>query len=89
MGKLENAKSEGITKKSLNNPIPIRRKTVVWNNKEVDTPVYSTGDLTYGHKINGPTIIESSTSTIVVPENYLVDIDKVGNLEVIRRNENE
>lgn len=89
LGNLENEKNLLSTNKSSESPKPIRKKTVVWNNKEIETSVYSTDNLTFGQIVNGPTIIESSTSTIVVPENYIVSVDKMGNLEVIRRNENE
>ena len=75
--------------KSVENPEPIRRKNIVWNNIEIETPVFSTKDLAYGQTINGPTIIESNTSTIVVPENYHVHVETMGNLEVIRRNKND
>ncbi|WP_269409437.1 hydantoinase/oxoprolinase family protein [Lentibacillus daqui] len=89
LGKLENEESAQSTNKPLGTPKPIRRKRIVWNNQEIETPVYSTNDLNFGHTISGPTIIESSTSTIVVPQHYLVNVDTMGNLEVNRRNENE
>ncbi|WP_163971871.1 hydantoinase/oxoprolinase family protein [Oceanobacillus halotolerans] len=89
LGKLENKENIQASEKSVGAPEPIRRKPVIWNNQEIQTPVYSTDDLLFGHTINGPTIIESPTSTIVVPKNYLVKVDSVGNLEVIRRNEDE
>lgn len=89
LGKLENEDSVQNTNKSLGTAKPIRRKKVIWDNQEIETPVYSTNDLSCGDTISGPTIIESSTSTIVVPEHYLIDVDTMGNLEVIRRNENE
>ncbi|GGB42343.1 5-oxoprolinase [Lentibacillus populi] len=87
LGKLENEENIQSSDKVLGSPEPIRRKAVVWNNKEIETPVYSTNDLAFGHIVSGPTIIESSTSTIVVPEYYTVNVDRFGNLEVIRRNE--
>ncbi|WP_174614799.1 hydantoinase/oxoprolinase family protein [Virgibacillus ihumii] len=89
IGKLENKETMPSTEESVGTPEPIRRKPVIWNTKEIETPVYSTSDLSFGHIINGPTIIESSTSTIVVPDKFLVKVDNVGNLEVLRRNINE
>lgn len=89
LGELENEESSLSTSKSLGSPEPIRKKDVIWNNKKIQTPIYSTDNLAFGHIISGPTIIESSTSTIVVPEDYLVKVDQIGNLQVTRRNENE
>lgn len=89
LGRLENEENILSTNMSTKSPEPIRRKEVVWNKKKVETPVYTTDDLSFGHVISGPTIIESSTSTIVVPENYRVHVDKFGNLEVTRRDEDE
>ncbi|MDC3425454.1 hydantoinase/oxoprolinase family protein [Aquibacillus sp. 3ASR75-11] len=85
-GKLENEEKATTTNKSQKKPDPIRMKPIVWYGQEEETPVYSIQDLSYGQEINGPTVIESPTSTIVVPANYHVDVDRVGNLEIIRRN---
>lgn len=84
-----------IEEKSINQekyqvePKPIRKKNIIWNNKEVETSVYTTNNLKYGQTIEGPTIIEAATSTIVVPENYQVIVEKMGNLKVTRGNEND
>lgn len=65
-------------------PNILRENQIVWKNKKVKTPVYSTADLAYGQVVNGPTIIESPTSTIVVPEHYVVHVRQSNDLEVIR-----
>ena len=75
--------------KSGETPEPIKTKKVVWDNKEVDTPVYTTSNLKYGQNIEGPAIIASETSTVVVPEQFNVSIENMGNLRVQRRNLND
>lgn len=85
-GKLGKVEKTKVIDKTTNELQPIRRKTVVWNSQEKETPVYSINDLAYGHTINGPTIIESPSSTIVVPDNYTVIVDSTGNLEITRGN---
>ena len=85
LGKLDKEESVEKLSKSTTKPDPIRIKPVVWDSKTVDTPVYSTSDLSYGHTIIGPHIIESSNSTIVVPKSYVVSVDSSENIEITRR----
>lgn len=88
-GRLDNEESISAINKITEIPKPVRKKKVIWEKKEVETPVYSINDLNYGQTITGRNIIESPTSTIVIPDQYLVNVDKNGNLEILRRNENE
>lgn len=83
-GRLEKIEKLEIAEKTKDGIEPIKLKEVIWNGEEKQTPVYSIHDLAYGHVIYGPTVIESPSSTIVVPENYRVKVDRIGNLEITK-----
>lgn len=83
-GKLDKKDKIEVKDKATDSPKPIREKTVIWSGEEKQTPIYSIHDLVYGNVINGPTVIASPNSTIVVPENYRVEVDRIGNLEITR-----
>ncbi|SDJ13167.1 hydantoinase/oxoprolinase family protein [Natribacillus halophilus] len=79
--KAKQGKNLGAAEKEA---FPIQTKPVIWENKRKNTTVYSIDDLFPSHKITGPTIIETPSSTIVVPENFVVEVDNFGNLELTR-----
>lgn len=83
-GRLEKDEKLEIGEKTKDDIEPIKLKAVIWNGEEKQTPVYSINDLAYGHVIYGPTVIESPSSTIVVPESYKVKVDRIGNLEITK-----
>jgi len=45
----------------------------------IETPIYDGSILRYGHKVPGPAIIEEPTTTIVVPEDFVVMVTRKGN----------
>lgn len=47
--------------------------------KMIETPVYKGDDLKYGHVVKGPAIIEEPTTTIVVLEDFRMEVTKHGN----------
>jgi N-methylhydantoinase A len=48
---------------------PLRTRDVFMNGKMVDTPIYDFDALAPGQKINGPAIVESETTTVVLRPN--------------------
>lgn len=60
-------------------------KKTVWDETWQDTSVYVTQNLSYGHQIDGPVIIEDKSSTTVVPSGFFVEIDKYKNIEMTRK----
>ncbi|WP_415735811.1 hydantoinase/oxoprolinase family protein [Lacicoccus alkaliphilus] len=53
---------------------------VFWNNKQVDTKIYNLEKLAVNEELEGPIIIETETSTIVVPHNFVAKLDDTKNL---------
>ena len=45
----------------------------------VETPCYKGELLKYGNTITGPAIIEETKTTVVIPQNYRLEVDKFGN----------
>lgn len=84
-GKLDNEDNVQSSNKTTEKPQPIRKKPIVWQGEEIETPIYSVDHLKYGQTIVGPTVIESPTSTSVIPKNYQIEVDRLGNIEVFRR----
>ena len=54
---------------------------VFWeeHNQYVKTPVYDGDKLRYGDLIQGPAIIEERTTTVVIPPEYEIEVDRHGN----------
>jgi N-methylhydantoinase A len=46
----------------------------------IQTPVFDRESLAHGQEISGPSIIEEWTTTIVVPEGWSAEVDRLGNL---------
>jgi N-methylhydantoinase A len=46
----------------------------------IDTPVYDREHLARGQNVAGPSVIEEWTTTIVVPEGWNAEVDRIGNL---------
>lgn len=51
----------------------------------VDTPVYDYRGLRAGHVVDGPAIVEVSTTTVVVPGGSSGTVDHLGNLSIVNR----
>jgi N-methylhydantoinase A len=56
------------------------KKDVIFDNKKYQTDIVDRNGLKYGNKISGPAIITEYTSTIVLPPNSELKIDKFGNM---------
>ena len=66
-----------------------RKHRPVWSQLEagyVETPVYDGAKLGTGAAMRGPAIIELPTTTIVVPDQYDVEVDEADSF-VLRLNE--
>jgi N-methylhydantoinase A len=61
-----------------------RRRVCRFNGRDVDTPVYDGEKMLAGNVINGPAIIEETTTTVVIPEAYACSVDKYKNYVLTR-----
>jgi N-methylhydantoinase A len=61
-----------------------RRRVCRFNGRDVDTPVYDGEKILAGNAINGPAIIEETTTTVVIPEAYVCSVDKYKNYVLTR-----
>jgi N-methylhydantoinase A len=61
------------------------RRTVVFDGAELEAPIYHRDRLPPGEAIRGPTLIEETGSTTVVPPGWSVALDEIGCL-LMRRN---
>lgn len=53
---------------------------VYWENRQLDTKIYNIESIAVGEKLSGPIIVETATSTIVVPKNFNAYLDDTKNL---------
>jgi N-methylhydantoinase A len=60
------------------------RRRVVFSGDEHDTEVLLRDHLRPGARFDGPLVIEEESSTTVVPPDYTVEVDELGNLLVTR-----
>ena len=62
-------------------PVPVETRPVYADTRTgvVDTPIYRGSDLEAGHKIDGPLVIEETTTTIFVGAGDRLEIDEGGN----------
>lgn len=58
------------------------RRPVFLNSDDgfTDTPIYDYSRLAHGHVLNGPAVVEATTTTVVVPKNAVARVDQLGNL---------
>ncbi|MBB3771926.1 N-methylhydantoinase A [Angulomicrobium tetraedrale] len=63
-------------------PVPIASREVYWpqSGAYVATAIYRGGEVLTGARIEGPAILEYSTTTITVPPKWNCGVDRVGNL---------
>jgi N-methylhydantoinase A len=61
-----------------------RRRTVWWDGAAQDTPVYDGAQLRAGHRFPGPAIVEETTTTVVVPPRYVLEVDPYRNYVMTR-----
>ncbi len=62
-----------------------RRRRCRFNGRDVDTPVYDGEKVLASHVINGPAIIEETTTTVIVPNAFLCSVDQYKNYILTRR----
>jgi N-methylhydantoinase A len=46
------------------------------------TPIYDYAKLAFGHRLNGPCVVEAPTTTVVVPPDASGDVDQFGNIVI-------
>jgi N-methylhydantoinase A len=61
-----------------------KRRCCRFDERDVDTPVYDGRRLSAGARFGGPAIIEETTTTVVVPANYLCRVDQWRNYILTR-----
>jgi N-methylhydantoinase A/oxoprolinase/acetone carboxylase beta subunit len=70
------------TERARVGPKPHHRRAVYIRRERVDLPAYLRSELTFGHEIAGPGVIEESSSSLVFPAGRRVTVDAEGNLIV-------
>ncbi len=55
-------------------------RTAVFDRTPVDTAIYEMGELSPGQRVQGPAIVEHIDTTVVIPPDRHVDVDKYGML---------
>jgi N-methylhydantoinase A len=61
-----------------------RRRSCRFNGQDVDTPVYDGEKVVAGNVIDGPAIIEETTTTVVIPATFVCSVDKYKNYVLTR-----
>ena len=61
-----------------------RRRSCRFNGKDIDTPVYDGEKVVAGNVIDGPAIIEETTTTVVIPATFVCSVDKYKNYVLTR-----
>ncbi len=62
-----------------------RKRTCLFSDKQVETPIYDSEKLKAGNTIVGPAIIEVPTTTAVIPPGYQCEVDEYNNYSITRR----
>jgi len=62
-----------------------RRRVCRFSGRDIDTPVYDGEKMLAGNRVDGPAVIEETTTTVVVPEEYVCSVDQYKNY-VLSRN---
>jgi N-methylhydantoinase A len=79
-GLLDKNEQQKLSAKITSNSKFRKINQVYWNNKMQDTKVYKLSNIAVKDKITGPAIIETETSTVVIPKNYATYLDDMSNL---------
>jgi N-methylhydantoinase A len=58
------------------------RRQAFFDGRFVDTPVYDGDSVGYGHRIEGPAIVEERFTTIVIQPGHVAEVDRFGNYVV-------
>lgn len=61
-------------------PVAVRNTCFESGDGHAPVPVFHRVDLALGQRIHGPAIIEEWANTIVIPPNWILDVDRLGNL---------
>ena len=61
-----------------------RRRTCRFDGRDIDTPVYDGEKVVAGNVIDGPAIIEETTTTVVIPAAFVCAVDKYKNYVLTR-----
>jgi N-methylhydantoinase A len=64
---------------------PDKRRSVVFDGREIETDVYEGKGLGARMAFNGPAIVEEATTTIVVPPGWRIAVNRFGDYEMSRR----
>ncbi|WP_027415126.1 hydantoinase/oxoprolinase family protein [Aneurinibacillus terranovensis] len=83
-GELDKLQMSSSQEKAQGQLIERMVKQTVWNGEVIETPVYTTQHLQFGHMKVGPAIIEDPSSTTVVPPGYRVEMDAYRNIQIKR-----
>lgn len=59
-------------------------RKIWWKSGPENTRIFDLNKLEFGHVVNGPAVIESEDSTIVLENSYLLKVDEFGNFKIGR-----
>jgi len=59
---------------------PIKRSTVIFDGKQLSTPIYDRDQLPPGKVLRGPSIVTEYSATTAIPPGYRFRLDRAGNL---------
>lgn len=80
------APSEVSSKKRIDNhPVAIDHKSVYSKGQWHTTPIYKVESLEYGHSVIGPAIIIEPTGTIIIEDNWQVEISQYRHIVLTKR----
>jgi N-methylhydantoinase A len=66
-----------------------RHRSCRFSGEDIDTPVYDGRLMRAGNRVAGPAIIEETTTTVVIPEAYVCQVDAYKNYVLTRRHSEE
>ncbi|MGH3223172.1 MAG: hydantoinase/oxoprolinase family protein, partial [Streptosporangiaceae bacterium] len=59
-----------------------RRRACWWDGRQVDTPVYDGSRLLSGNQVEGPALIEEVTTSVVIPDGFVCEVDAWRNYQL-------
>jgi N-methylhydantoinase A len=62
----------------------LSRRSVFFDGRFADTPVYDGERIGHGHRIDGPAVVEERFTTVVVYPGWSAELDRQGNYLVAR-----
>ncbi len=65
------------------------RRRCMFDNEDVNTPIYDGERLQAENLIRGPAVIEEATTTVLIPDGFRCTVDEIGNYHLRKRQKDE